>query len=323
VIEFKLPNFRVRVSDVKRDVSGNEVISAERNWRYCHAADKDGVIALIKRDRCVHVYEHTIEVYDFSQEWEQDVKNTIREVANAINANQNPKFPAKWSKLKMHLIDMFNDKCGYCEARFTPTSFGDVEHYRPKGRVSEDRMHKGYYWLAYKPTNYLPACQLCNEPAKRDHFPIEGHRAYSEDDSLDNEKPLLLDPYSDHFEKHLDFWPSTRTAPPGTPPKFPGEVTGLTKKGDYTISTIEIYREQIRQAREQEMKSAHIGIQIAFIELANTRNWDQFFQFLRKQLSEERQFRTAVYYEIRHYLIEMRLWEQVKPVFTALGFVID
>jgi hypothetical protein len=323
VIEFKLPNFRVRVSEIKKEVSGNEVISAEKDWRYCYAADKEQAIALIKWDRYIYVYEDTIEACNFSQEWEQDVKDIITEVANAIAANQDPKFPGKWSKLKEHLIDVFHGKCGYCEARFTPTSFGDVEHYRPKGRVSEDKNHKGYYWLAYTPTNYLPACQLCNEPAKRDHFPIEGTRACSDADALDDEKPLLIDPYKDRYEEHLEFVPSTYLPAPNTPPKDPGDVIGKTKKGNYTISTMEIYREPIRQARQQEMMAANKGIQIAFIDLVRTRDWDQFIQSLQKHLSEERPFRTAVYYELRDFLIQMKLWDQLKPAFTDLGFHTD
>jgi hypothetical protein len=323
MIKFELPNFRVRVSEIKKDLSGNEVISAEKEWRYCYATEKEKAIALIKWDRYIFVYEDTIEACNFSEEWEQEVKDIISEVENAIAANQNPKFLGKWSKLKVHLIDMFHGKCGYCEAWFTPTSFGDVEHYRPKGRVSEDKNHKGYYWLAYNPTNYLPACQLCNEPAKRDHFPIEGTRACSKTDVLDEEKPLLIDPYKDYYEEHLEFLPSTYVSPPNTPPKFPGEVLGKTKKGRYTISTMEIYRDPIRQARLQEMMAANHGIQIAFIDLVMTRDWDKFIQTLQKHLSEDRQFRTAVYYEIRDFLIQMRLWDQLKPAFTELGFHTD
>jgi hypothetical protein len=320
VIEFKLPNFRVRVSEINKDVSGQETISAVKDWRYCYAVDKVQAIALIKLDRFVHVYEDTIEACNFSQEWEQEIKDILKEVADAIAANTDPKFPGKWSKLKVHLIDIFHGKCGYCESRFTPSSFGDVEHYRPKGRVSEDKNHKGYYWLAYNPTNYLPACQLCNEPAKRDHFPIDGTRARSEADALDNEKPLLLNPYIDSYEEHLEFLSTAYVPPPGSPPRFPGDVIGRTRKGDYTISTMEIYREPLRQLRQQELMAANQGIQLAFINLVTTRNWDQFTQSLQTHLSEDRSFRTAIYYELRDFLIQMKLWDQLKPVFTELGF---
>lgn len=322
MIEFKLPNFRVRISEITRDVSGAEVISAKRDWRYCYGADKDQAIALVKSDRSVHVYEDTMEACNFSEEWEQDVKNILSEVAKAIAANQRPKFPAKWSKLKTHLIDLFHGKCGYCEARFTPTSFGDVEHYRPKGGVYEEgEKHQGYYWLAYRPTNYLPACQLCNEPAKRDHFPIEGTRAWSEADKLDDEHPLLLDPYKDCYEEHLKFLPSTVVSPPNEPPKRPGDVIGKTKKGNYTVSTMEIYREPIRQEREKEMMSAKNAIKLAFVDhLLSTTAWDKFLKCLQEQLSEDRQFRTAVYYELRDFFEKMKMWDQLSPKFVELGF---
>ena len=40
----------------------------------------------------------------------------------------------------------YNHKCAYCE-RVTKA---DVEHYRPKKKVSEDADHPGYYWLCYE-----------------------------------------------------------------------------------------------------------------------------------------------------------------------------
>jgi hypothetical protein len=321
VIKFQLPNFRVRVSEIKKDVTGVDVRSTERDWRYCYAADKEQAIARIKWDRNIYVYEDTIETCNFDQEWQNEIQNILKDISDAIAADQNPDFPGKWGKLKQHLIDMFHGKCGYCEALFATTSFGDVEHYRPKGRVSEDKNHKGYYWLAYNPTNYLPACQLCNEPAKRDHFPIDGIRASSEGDALEAEVPLLLNPYTDCYEEHLEFLPTSYVSPAGEPPKFPGDVIGKTKKGTYTISTMEIYREPIRQARQQEMMAALQGIQIAMINyLVTTRNWDQFIQALQKSLSEDRPFRTAVYYELRDFFMYRKMWDQVKPVFTELGF---
>jgi len=196
---------------------------------------------------------------------------------------------------KIYLIDLFHGKYGYCEARFTPTSFGDVEHYRPKGGVSEDAAHTGYHWLAYEPTNYLPACQLCNEPAKRDHFPIAGIRAHSAADPLDAEDPLLINPYYDFYSEHLEFVPSTAKL-------MPGSVIGKTNKGKYSVAILEIHRDPIRQDRLQEMVIARRDIKDAYKKLLDTQDWDEFGQNIIKYLSEDRPFRTAVYYEFRDYL---------------------
>src|SRR5215213_1418661 len=80
-----------------------------------------------------------------------------------------------WSKLKGFLLQkVFKGKCAYCDSQITVTSFGDAEHFRPKGRVTikkngkeeivmvNGEPHPGYYWLAYDWRNLFPACQRCN-----------------------------------------------------------------------------------------------------------------------------------------------------------------
>ena len=119
----------------------------------------------------------------------------------------------------------FRGKCAYCEQKIVGDQHGDIEHYRPKGKVTDEddkeiiisekgkkKPHPGYYWLAYDWRNLLPSCGLCNKPAteqktgeaigKRNRFPINGSRAVKPGkESL--EKPLLLHPCSDYPSKHL------------------------------------------------------------------------------------------------------------------------
>jgi hypothetical protein len=323
MILFKMPNYRVQVSEIKYNLQGGQEISSKKSWRYCYAANEDDAIALITtRNRYVHIYRNTLRAWEFTQKWDREVKEVIARVGMAVRQGERPDFPSRWSKLKEHLADLFDSKCAYCEAKFTPVSFGDVEHYRPKGSVSEDPNHKGYYWLAYNPANYLPACQLCNEPAKKDHFPIKGVRAYSERDSLDAEDPLLINPYTDHYEDHLEFVPSTYSHQPNTPPLIPGAVIGKTEKGWNTIKTMELYREAIRQEREREMAAAHQDIKTALGMLTENRDWPMFLEKLKKTLSAGRPFQTAVYYEVRHYLMEMEYWDlpKVQKALAEVGY---
>ena len=117
----------------------------------------------------------------------------------------------------------FYGKCAYCETKIYSGMHGDVEHFRPKGGVTDqagkpimlgDEEHPGYYWLAYDWTNMLPACQLCNQPStrrsqgrligKRDYFPVLGDvRAAAPGEEAD-ELPLLINPAwedpAPHFE---------------------------------------------------------------------------------------------------------------------------
>lgn len=115
----------------------------------------------------------------------------------------------------------FNGKCAYCESRWRAVAPVDVEHYRPKGGVViNGKLTKpGYYWLAGDWRNLLPSCIDCNRartqefPAmdphlsgKANQFPIakEEQRAH-EPGGERAEQRLLLHPYLDVPDKHLEF----------------------------------------------------------------------------------------------------------------------
>jgi hypothetical protein len=125
-------------------------------------------------------------------------------------------------KRRLEVREMLNtfyfDKCGYCEMHNHP----EVEHYRPKGKVTEDPAHPGYYWLCYEWTNLLPSCHDCNAVnGKLNQFPVLGVRvpgpsllpngaldaAYSAAHKtlLQAERPYLLHPEIDNPTLYLGF----------------------------------------------------------------------------------------------------------------------
>jgi hypothetical protein len=66
--------------------------------------------------------------------------------------------------VKDRLIEIFQNKCAFCECDTSAGAAYDVEHFRPKFL---------YYWLCYEWTNLLLSCRTCNEIYKRTHFPLE------------------------------------------------------------------------------------------------------------------------------------------------------
>ncbi len=87
-----------------------------------------------------------------------DIVDNAKDSANVAIGFQN----AIWSELKRWLLaNVFNNKCAYCECRITDSDYGDMDHYRPKERVTvlkggrvvivhcQGHPHRGYYWLAY------------------------------------------------------------------------------------------------------------------------------------------------------------------------------
>lgn len=119
------------------------------------------------------------------------------------------------------LNGLFKGKCAYCESEVAANNGEEIEHYRPKGGVTDDDDHNGYWWLASEWDNLLTSCTGCNQ-SRRQHlatpdmteeelvaqkakrakqsvgklnqFPIAGVRAMHPNDDISLEQPLLIDP---------------------------------------------------------------------------------------------------------------------------------
>jgi hypothetical protein len=197
------PNFRFDAVDRK----------GKAYKHFCHANSEDD---LRRRLGDAHLTVKNIEPYDFA-DWKCRAQAAAQKALKVHLENEAEPDPAKkkvipftqaiWAELKWHLFDLFHGKCAYCESKPLPSAHGQVEHYRPKSKVSGDPAHPGYYWLAYEVTNLLPACGRCNgADAKSSHFPILGTRA-RDADGLAGEEPLLLNPFNHEMDpyEHLEF----------------------------------------------------------------------------------------------------------------------
>ncbi len=157
-------------------------------------------------------------------------------------------------KLKRHLIELFRGKCAYCESRLLHVTWGDVEHYRPKKAVAEDPAHGGYYWLAYDLRNLLLACPRCNG-AKMNQFPVRGRRACAPED-IEQEKPLLLNPYHDDPRHHLRFYT-------GRDGELWGDVEGVSEEGRVTVRICNLRREELISQRRKAQELVVLRLALA------------------------------------------------------------
>jgi uncharacterized protein (TIGR02646 family) len=111
-----------------------------------------------------------------------------------------------WKGLRDAMAGLSHGKCWYCESWLTRDDLV-VDHYRPKGRIfEEDETREGYWWLAFKASNFRLSCKYCNElrvdivgrtrGGKGTHFPLlEGSvRATAENRDTGREYPVILDP---------------------------------------------------------------------------------------------------------------------------------
>jgi hypothetical protein len=115
-------------------------------------------------------------------------------------------FPDYWNlpDVRGALYAFHGRACGYCTRDLPGNDRGDVDHFRPKGKVAEDPTHGGYWWLAYSFTNYVLSCSICNRTLKRDHFPLTSpgskHYGFAQRSRLSREARALLDPVLDQVE---------------------------------------------------------------------------------------------------------------------------
>lgn len=144
------------------------------------------------------------------------------------------------ASVKKRLIKLQHNKCCFSEAKFTG-DYGDVEHFRPKGRLgvenSKIKNYPGYYWLAYSWDNLFLCKQVINISHKKDLFPLlsDGERAcnHTEDHTL--EHPVLIDPSREDPRDHIIFRED--------------EPVGITNRGIKTITLLNLRHSHFEESR--------------------------------------------------------------------------
>ncbi|MCZ6701778.1 MAG: hypothetical protein O6940_01925 [Ignavibacteria bacterium] len=161
--------------------------------------------------------------------WRTKCKNATEELLRKAKSGDEIVFTALYKEKKDVFFrhdKYFYGKCAYCESLITSTHPGDVEHFRPKGKVTDlnnqtikkikngvEIIHPGYYWLAYELSNLLPACEDCNRTSSGNSegqkigkwmkFPVKGMRAWVPGEEK-KEKPLLINPVIEDPGEHLE-----------------------------------------------------------------------------------------------------------------------
>ena len=162
--------------------------------------------------------DYDVKTFTFPTEWIVEtriarkivVRAPLNQKNNMIEKYQN------WRSLKPSLLPIFNNKCWYSETPQVGTDT-DIDHFRPKNRVHGVQHHKGYWWLAFDPSNYRVSCIVSNRRrkdlvtdktgGKADYFPLvdEEKRIYLSQHNLCNERPILLDPCNQEDVKLITF----------------------------------------------------------------------------------------------------------------------
>jgi uncharacterized protein (TIGR02646 family) len=148
--------------------------------------------------------------------------------------------------VKESLINIQHKKCCYCESKFKHIYPGDIEHFRPKGAVQQNKKDKiqkpGYYWLAYEWSNLLFSCHRCNN-LKRNLFPLKNSekRANNHHNDISIEEPLLINPAETDPANYISF--RRHIAIP----------INDNKIGEKNIQLLELNRDDLKEARMERL----------------------------------------------------------------------
>jgi uncharacterized protein (TIGR02646 family) len=178
------------------------------------------------------------------------------------------------AEVKNALKSVHNDKCCYCESKPLATSYGAVEHFRPKGaslqEKKQNKIYPGYYWLAYDWNNLLFICTCCNT-IKGSYFPLENptNRAKNHSESISAEIPLFIHPALDNPFEHITFHHEA--------------VVGLTDKGKATIEYMKLdKRQDLFESRLKVYKDLNTFIDFAKKLYNQENNIDLYNQAIQK-----------------------------------------
>ena len=156
---------------------------------------------------------------------------------------------------------LFHGKCAYCESHIASV---EVEHFRPKGgvvRADGSLLADHYWWLAAEWSNLYPACYECGRMragtggeklGKGNRFPLEDEATRADTSggrrSIEGERPLLLDPCTDHPEEHLVFLED-------------GTVVSDTPRGQATIEVLNLNRHGLTERRRAKAQLVRYTVQ--------------------------------------------------------------
>ena len=182
------------------------------------------------------------------------------------------------------------EKCAYCESKEAGSDY-DIEHFRPKGRVTGPEVakdQKGYYWLAADWDNLFLSCQHCNQSrmqvfmdgkkknsGKKNHFPLADEKkriaTWRKWDTLKEQEEavrLLLNPEKDDPKEHIVFKEVEEILPGTNIKRIIPMVDAVVKdnivnrKGDISIQIYGLNRKQLVEVRVIHYNSIKDRIQL-------------------------------------------------------------
>ena len=129
-------------------------------------------------------------------EKEEDFIKAKEKFAKNFTKNCSDENDCNWSLFKQTFLNFSKNKCPMCED--TLNRYDDIDHYRPK--------KAGYEFLRCCCDNYMIMCSDCNRTHKYTSFPLDSDFMAIDKSSLNQEKPLLINPRIDNVLEYFELY---------------------------------------------------------------------------------------------------------------------
>lgn len=156
---------------------------------------------------------------EHAEEWTKELMNEIQAKGSYDKADKNIKDKYRQEDVKRTLETMYNKHCCYCESVIGISSYGRIEHLRPKSLPQ-------FYELAFDWDNLHWCCEICNTSYKKARW---------------NFQFPILDPSKDEISQFLRLNLTTGEY----------EDIGNDRRAKTTIAHTGINREELVKARRR------------------------------------------------------------------------
>lgn len=146
-------------------------------------------------------------------------KNLLAEIKKQGSYTKvDSKFKNKYNQdeVKKSLKQMYHSKCCYCENNFVASSYGHIEHLKPKA-------NSNFHHLSFEWDNLHWSCQICN---------------MKKGEKWDDDNPII-DPTVDEPQEHIEISSIT------------GKIVSKSDRGRTTIDHVGLNREELVEARKR------------------------------------------------------------------------
>lgn len=187
-----------------------------------------------------------------AQKWTQEY---LQLIANGQTIPDAVKKRYSSPEIKMKLLQETNEKCAYCESKFTHICPGDIEHILPKNKDAHPELFVTW-------SNLTMSCESCNRSGKK---------------TYNNDNEPLLNPYTDEIDKEIFCAGPMIFSQAGS------------RKGKISIDVLKLNRVELLERRIESLKKIDL-LRMKYEEEKNEDYKNILFEEIREEVGIQKEY---------------------------------